>query len=190
MSKLPIEILSFEELKALFRATGRGRTAPRNRALLALLAGCGLRLAEALALRPDDLDLVAGQATILRGKGDKRRVVGIWPSALPHLTTWAEVRPQGDLGPFICTLDGGPMSQAQVRGILARLRRRAGITKRVHAHGLRHFHADTMHRDGEIVGAIQHQLGHSSLATTACYLAHLSNRDAVEAAGRSRGWDR
>ena len=71
-----------------------------------------------------------------------------------------------------------------MRRLLPRLARRAGIEKRVHAHGLRHAHA----AEGVPVNVVQQQLSHGSLATTDRYLRHIAPRERVEAM-RRRAWE-
>jgi len=80
------------------------------------------------------------------------------------------------LHPVFCTLRGGPMAAAYVRVMLKRLARRAGIDKRVHAHGLRHTHAAQLRAEGVDIAIISRQLGHTSISTTARYLDHLAPR--------------
>ena len=70
---------------------------------------------------------------------------------------------------------------------MPRLARRAGIEKRVHAHGLRHTHAAELAYEGAPMNLIQAQLGHSSLATTSRYLAHIAPAQLVEVM-RARTW--
>jgi site-specific recombinase XerD len=89
--------------------------------------------------------------------------------------------------PVFCTLRGHPMSDAYVRVLLKRLARRAGIDKRVHAHGLRHTHAAQLRAEGVDIGIISKQLGHTSITTTARYLDHLAPRAVIEAM-RRRTW--
>ena len=89
--------------------------------------------------------------------------------------------------PVFCTLHGRPMSAAYVRVMLKRLAIRAGIDKRVHAHGLRHTHAAQLRAEGVDIAIISRQLGHVSIATTARYLDHLAPRAVIEAM-RSRAW--
>ncbi len=80
--RFPAELLSEEEARALVRAcSARAPTGIRNRALINLLYRGGLRVSEALALMPKDVDQAAGTVTVLHGKGDRRRVVGIDPAA-------------------------------------------------------------------------------------------------------------
>jgi integrase/recombinase XerD len=64
---------------------------------------------------------------------------------------------------------------------MPRLARRAGIEKRVHPHGLRHTHAAELALEGQPMNLIQAQLGHSSLATTSRYLAHIAPAELVHA---------
>jgi len=70
--------------------------------------------------------------------------------------------------------------------MLPRFARRAGIEKRVHAHGLRHTHAAELRAEGMDIGLISKQLGHSSIATTARYLDHIAPWAVVEAVGMRR----
>jgi integrase len=69
-----------------------------------------------------------------------------------------------------------------------RLAAKAGIEKRVHPHGLRHTHAAELAREGVPMNVIQAQLGHSSLATTSRYLAHVAPQHVVEAM-KAREWE-
>ncbi len=67
-----------------------------------------------------------------------------------------------------------------MRRLFPRLAARAGIEKRVHAHGLRHTHAAQLRAEGVDIGIISKQLGHSSIATTARYLDHIAPQDVIE----------
>ena len=73
--KYPAELYESEEIKRLMDACGRSKTGKCNRALLALLAGCGLRVSEALALEPRDVSGKTGTIRVRRGKGSKARTV-------------------------------------------------------------------------------------------------------------------
>ena len=78
--RYPAEILTPDEVRALIKAcSNRAPTGIRNRALLVLLYRGGLRITEALRLHPKDLDRAAGTVTVLRGKGGKRRTIGLEP---------------------------------------------------------------------------------------------------------------
>lgn len=174
----PPEPLTAAEVRALIYApSSRAPTGLRNRALMATMYGAGLRLAEALALRPSDVNHEAGEIFVRHGKGDKHRTVGIDDGALGHIARWTDRRRELGFGrcPYLfCTLAGKPLHQSYVRAMMVRYGNRAGIDKRVHPHGLRHTHAAELERDGFTVRDIQDQLGHAHLNTTEVYLKHLS----------------
>ena len=120
----PVEILTPDEVNALLRACSRRPpTGLRNRALLTLLYRGGLRVSVALALYPKDVDADAGTVTVLHGKGDKRRTVGLDPAAFAVLEQWIARRATLRLNgrqPLLCTLDGAPVKDAYVRALLPR----------------------------------------------------------------------
>jgi site-specific recombinase XerD len=189
--RYPAEILTADEVRALITAcSNRAPTGVRNRALLVLLYRAGCRISEALRLLPKDLDRAAGTATVLRGKGGRRRTIGLDPGAFAVVERWLDVRAKRGISgraPIICTLKGKPVATAYVRGLMPRLARRARIEKRVHAHGLRHTHAAELAHEGHPMNLIQAQLGHASLATTNRYLAHIAPAQLI-AAMRARTW--
>lgn len=163
----------------------------RNKALIAVLYRSGLRLAEALALEPKDVDTGAGTITVLHGKGDRRRVTGIDHVAGEVLDQWLARREALSVSrqsPVFCTLQGGQLQPSYVRALLPRLARQVGISKRVHPHGLRHTHAAELASEGIPVNLIQQQLGHASLATTDTYLRHIAPVELVRSI-RSRTWE-
>ena len=187
----PTEVLTPEEASALIRSSSASSsTGIRNRALLTCLYRAGLRISEALSLRPKDLDLAKGSMTVLHGKGDKRRTVGLDAGAAAILGLWMERRTKLGLTgrqPVFCTLKGRNIKTPYVRVLLPRLARKAGIEKRVHAHGLRHTHAAELAREHTPLNLIQAQLGHSSLATTDRYLRHIAPEELVRALS-ARTW--
>jgi len=90
--------------------------------------------------------------------------------------------------PLLCTLNGSKLNTSYVRALPPRLAAKAGIEKRVHAHGLRHSHAADLVREGVPVNLIQRQLGHASLAVTSAYLGHIAPEQVV-AVIRERNWE-
>jgi len=141
-------------------------------------------------LLPKDLDRGAGTTTVLRGKGGKRRTIGLDPGAFAVVERWLDVRTKlgiSSRAPIICTLKGKPVVSAYVRALMPRLARRARIEKRVHAHGLRHTHAAELALEGHPMNLIQTQLGHSSLSTTSRYLQHIAPAQLIQAM-RARTW--
>jgi site-specific recombinase XerD len=193
--KLPAEPLTQAEVLALLGAcSSRGSAGLRDQALIVLLWRSGLRIAEALALHPKDLDLERRTVAVLHGKGDRRRVVGIDPTAAAFLERW--MRRRAALGiargrPVFCVISqprrGKAMYASVFREKLKDLAERAGIEKRVHPHGLRHTHAFELATEGVPVHVIRKQLGHKSLATTERYIDHLAPGDVI-AAMQHRAW--
>jgi site-specific recombinase XerD len=149
----------------------------------------GLRITEALSLRPADVNAERGTIRVLHGKGDKARTVGLDPGAMAVLLRWMDRRAACGFrnGPLFCTLAGTPVLSGYVRDMLKRLAARAGLEKRVHPHGLRHTHAAELVNEGAPMNVIREQLGHSSLATTDRYLRNVAPADVI-AFGRGREW--
>lgn len=188
----PAEILSPDEMNALIKASsGRAPSGVRNRALLAVLYRGGLRITEALSLYPKDIDADAGTVTVLHGKGDKRRTVGLDAGTLALVARWVDTRAERGINGrsrLFCTLAGEEIKSSYIRTLLPRLAARAGIEKRVHAHGLRHSLAFELMMEGTPVPIIQMQLGHSSLSTTEKYLSHLAPKDVIDVAHQRDEW--
>jgi site-specific recombinase XerD len=185
--KYPAEVLDRAEIDALLRACGRSRTGRRNRALIVLLWRAGLRISEALALEPRDVNFERGTVRVRRGKGSRARTVGLDPQAAAVLEQWLQVR-SANAHSLISTLDGSPVQASYVRAALPRLARRAGISKRVHAHGLRHAYAYELIEEGASPVHVRDLLGHSNIATTDRYLRSLGASQAV-AFARERTWE-
>lgn len=183
--KYPPEVLSPEEITALLKApSNRAPTGIRNKAMLYLGYRAGLRLSEVLALYPEDVATDKGIVRLLHGKKDKTRTVGLPPDACVALDRWLDKRKKLKLNnrvPLFCTLDGKPLKDAYVRAVMKRLRDRAGITKRVHFHGLRDTYARELAKYGVPMPFIQKSLGHTSLQTTHRYLRHVAPTDATVA---------
>ncbi len=183
------EILTDTEVQALIRACSRrAPTGLRNRAIIVTLYRGGLRVSEALALHPKDLDPAAGSIRVLDGKGGKARTVGIDAGAMAVIEQWLRVRPNRPKAPLFCTLKGTRLSPAYVRKMLPRMAARAGIEKRVHAHGLRHTHAAQLASEGVPINVISRQLGHANIGTTSRYLDHISPTQIIETM-RARAWE-
>jgi site-specific recombinase XerD len=189
--KLPPELLTPEEFRALLGAcSASAPTGLRNRALLVTLYRAGLRLDEALAMRPGDLNPARGAICVGHRTGGQIREAGIDTGALAVVSRWLDAREGLRLpadAPLFCTLSGGPIHPAYVRQLLPRLADKAGIRKRVHAQGLRYTHAAELAAEGLPAEVIQAQLGHESLASTDRYLRHIPPKDPIGALHR-REW--
>lgn len=184
--RYPAEVLVTSEVQALLDALPRrGASGSRNRALIVVLWRVGLRIGEALALAPKDLDLELGSITVLQGKGAKRRVVAVDRMTRRYLEAWLAERSRLGIGedtPLFCTVSrdvagvGRSMGAPSVREMLKRYARKAGLRKRVHPHGLRHTCAFELSEAGIPMTHIQQQLGHEDLAMTDHYVRHLAPR--------------
>ena len=162
MTRTTGALLSEAEVQRLLGAASeRSTTGVRNRALIALLYCSGLRLAEALALRVDELELATPTLAV---RGARARTACLFPAARPYLETWLALRARKGLPGrhLFATLAGDALEPAYVRAMLARLGRRAGLTKRVHAHLLRHSHAARLASEGVGCEALAEQLGHAA----------------------------
>jgi site-specific recombinase XerD len=150
----------------------------RDRALLELLYGSGLRASEACSARLRDLNLARGDLRVT-GKGDKQRMVPIGGACADALERWLrDGRPAvaGDTGSdrVFLSVRGKPLSSSDVRRALTRALRRAGLAARS-PHALRHSFATHLLENGADLRSIQEMLGHASVATTQVY-THVSVR--------------
>lgn len=170
-STLP-RILNQAELDALIEGSARSDGEPlidaRDRAIVELLYGSGLRVSELCSLRPGDIDETASVATVW-GKGAKQRRVPVSAPALDAIRSWLKVRPamasesaQSDA--VFLNRRGGAMSPRDVRRVLDR--RALAPT---HPHALRHTFATHLLDGGADLRSVQELLGHADLATTQIY---------------------
>jgi integrase/recombinase XerD len=195
-------ILTVAEIKQLYEATylpQRENTAAygqRDRAMIAIFYGCGLRRSEGIQLNTGDVDLVKRLVFVRRGKGNKQRYVPIaakhaedlkeyiengreWMMQ-QHDNTWHQQRhgkpydkkPETDTAAFFISIQGQRMQSFYQR--LALMKDRAGIQKPLTLHGLRHSIATHLLQSGMDIEAIAKFLGHSSLVSTQIY-THIIN---------------
>ena len=143
----------------------------RDAAVLALLYGCGLRIAEALSLNRKDLP--SGDVLAVTGKGNKTRMVPVLPQVAKAITDYVAVCPfelPAD-GPLFIGARGGPLSPRIVQITMERLRGALGLPDSATPHALRHSFATHLLARGGDLRAIQELLGHASLSTTQVYTA-------------------
>jgi site-specific recombinase XerD len=170
--------------------SGRSATGKRNRALVTILYRGGLRIGEALALKASDVDPAGGTVAVLRGKGAKRRTIGLDPGAMSTVQRWIDARRAlgHRSGPLFCTLDGRPLSRQYVSAMLKRHAAKAGIDKRVHPHGMRHTHFSELAAERVPINVISKQAGHANSGITARYIDHIAPTDVIDAMQR-RTWE-
>lgn len=161
---------------------GESAAGQRDRALLELLYGCGLRASEACAL--DVSDVFSGEGFLrVTGKGGKQRVVPIAGSALRALGSYLEggrreLARKGATNAVFLNRRGGRLTRQSVYAVVAAWGRKAGI-ERLHPHTLRHSFATHLLQGGADLRVIQDLLGHADIATTQVY-THLSNEHLKE----------
>ncbi len=171
--KLP-SVLSVAEVEALLAAPKlEDPLAWRDRALLELGYGAGLRVTEICDLRLDDL-LAADQLLRVIGKGNKQRLVPIGRKTIAAVAVYLNsIRPTLDRGrtrgKLILNARGQPLSRVGAWGVVKKAALGAGIKRNVTPHTLRHSFATHLLEGGADLRAVQEMLGHADLSTTQIY---------------------
>jgi integrase/recombinase XerD len=171
--RLP-ETLSVQDVEALLGAPQADEPlAWRDRALLELAYGAGLRVSELCGLTVPDLLLAEGLVRVL-GKGSKERLVPIGRKVIGAVSVYLhQVRPDLDRGKsknrVLLNGRGEPLSRVGAWGVVKRRAKQAGIRKRVTTHTLRHSFATHLLEGGADLRAVQEMLGHADLSTTQIY---------------------
>jgi len=180
MSKRPPVPILPDDVAKLIEACNNGATGLRNKALIDLLHRSGLRIAEALALVPSDVE--SARVRVRHGKGDVARVAGIVGGGSPWLAVWLQERARLGINGrqrVFCTLSGEPISTRYIRAMLSRLAKRADIEKPIRCHGFRHGFA-TLLAERQPLRVVSAALGHSHLSTTESYINRLTGGEAAE----------
>ena len=175
--KLPV-VLSVEEVGRMISSVDL--TDPlghRNKAILEVMYGCGLRVSEAVSIRVTDI--FAGEQFIrVIGKGDKQRLVPIGECALSAIRYYMPDRQRildscktamKDTDVLFLNRRGKPMTRVMVFNIVREAASRAGIAKDISPHTLRHSFATHLIENGADLRAVQQMLGHESIMTTEIY---------------------
>ena len=166
--------LGVEEVRRLIEAPDRSTpTGLRDRAILEVLYGAGVRVSELTGLDVDDLDLEGGFVRVV-GKGGKEREVPIGRHAQHAVGTYlTRARPslvdQRTRGALFLNTRGGRLSRQACAKLLGSYASRVGIGRRVSPHDLRHSFATHLLEGGADVRVVQELLGHASVATTQIY---------------------
>jgi integrase/recombinase XerD len=176
--------LSIEEVDLLIAAPDRKTPSGlRDAAMLDLAYATGLRVSELVRVRLGDIDFDAGFLRTM-GKGRKERLVPVGDRALNLLREYLEVRSgsrlKGPRAPLFLSNRSAAMTRQRFWQIVAEYALRAGITKRLSPHTLRHSFATHMVARGADLRAVQAMLGHEDLGTTEVY-THVSTAHVEEA---------
>jgi integrase len=182
--RYPADPPTVQEIVAVMRAAGDSRHGRRLRALTVILWRAGLRIHEALALSESDLDARRGSLLVRRGKGGRRREVGMDDWAWEQLQPWLEVRLALPVGPLLCIVSeptcGRAWSASAARTQLGETAAAAGVRRRFAPHQLRQAHAVEMAREGVPLIVIQRQLGHTNLGITSIYLQGIDSAEIID----------
>jgi integrase len=191
----PPEPVTPKILMRLVGACGGGNVGCRDRALYTFLWGTAARISEALDLMPAELDFDEKKVTILRGKGGKRRTVGLSEQTITALQKWLVVRAElgiGDNRPVFCVVGrptrGKRLYSSCVREQLRDCAKRAGIRQRINPHAFRHGQAVYQIKLGRPINVVSKMLGHSNSAITARYIDHVDQDEQLDAL-RDMTWD-
>ncbi|NOR85735.1 tyrosine-type recombinase/integrase, partial [archaeon] len=162
------EVLTKEETIAILSQI----TNPKHRLLIETIYGCGLRVSEATALKKQDIRFDENILMVRQAKGKKDRFVMLPTSISSRMKSYIFVR--ADNNPYVFDSNrGGHLTVKSVQKIVKNATKKAGITKNVHVHTLRHSYATHLLENGTDLRIIQQLLGHSNIKTTEIY-THIS----------------
>lgn len=180
VSQRDLDLINEDELKRLINSPdGTGLKELRDRAIMELLFSTGLRVSELCSLNRDSVDLSRDEFSI-RGKGGKVRVVFVSDEAKEVLKKYLNKREDHEEAMFVQI--GGKISDSMrltsrsVERIVAFYARKAGISKKVTPHIIRHSFATDLLRNGADIRSVQVMLGHSSISTTQIY-THVTDKE-------------
>ena len=179
------EVLTLDEIDSMIAQLDMSKPeSHRNRAIIEMLYGSGLRVSELVNLRLSDIYRQEGFMRIT-GKGSKQRLVPISPVADQWLEYWLEDRSQLDIKPEYSDIVflnryGRQLTRAMIFTIIKTLAKQADIHKTISPHTLRHSFATHLLQNGADLRIIQDLLGHEDITTTEIY-THLEIQDLREA---------
>lgn len=182
--KLP-EVLTLDEIDAMIAQIDMSKAeGHRNRAIIEMLYGSGLRVNELTELKLSNIYRKEGYMRII-GKGNKQRLVPISPEADKQLGYWLEDRAKLDIKPDAVDIAflnhyGRQLTRAMIFTIVKQLAKAAEIRKTISPHTLRHSFATHLLQNGADLRIIQQLLGHESIVTTEIY-THVDIHDLRDA---------
>ena len=182
--RLP-DVLTLDEIDSMIAQLDMSKPeSHRNRAIIEMLYGSGLRVSELVNLKISDIYRQEGFMRIT-GKGNKQRLVPISPVADEWLSYWFQDRNQLDIKPEFSDIVflnryGRQLTRAMIFTIIKTLARQANIHKTISPHTLRHSFATHLLQNGADLRVIQQLLGHEDITTTEIY-THIEIQDLREA---------
>ena len=165
-------VLSVEEVAAIMDSVDTGTDAGlRDRAILEVLYGCGLRVSEASSLRISNIFFEEEYISVI-GKGDKQRIVPLGEVAADALKAWLAARwtPEAEFSDIVfLNKKGRPLSRVSIFNLVKKQALAAGVTREISPHTFRHSFATHLIENGADLRAVQEMLGHESILTTEIY---------------------
>ena len=168
------EVLSVEEVTSILESvdTAAGWTGLRDRAILEVLYGCGLRVSEACGLQISHMYLTEGFVRVV-GKGDKERLVPLGEMAADAFAQYLQARPEAAEPAFddiaFLNKNGRPLSRVAIFNLVKKQALLAGVRKEISPHTFRHSFATHLIENGADLRVVQEMLGHESILTTEIY---------------------
>jgi len=168
------EVLTLEEIDAIVAAIDLSKPeGERNKAIIEVLYGSGLRVSELINLKISNIYTEEGYM-LVEGKGSKQRLVPLSPKSLRQIGLWNTDRnlmhiQKGNEGYLFLNRRGAKLTRAMIFEIVKTLTALAGIRKTVSPHTFRHSFATHLLENGANLRAIQQLLGHESITTTELY---------------------
>lgn len=166
-------VLSVDEVSAIMDSVDlKAPAGKRDRAILEVLYGCGLRVSEAASLRISKINFEDGFVDVI-GKGDKQRLVPLGEMAADAIRAYLEDRPlpysraQEDI--LFLNKFGKPLSRVSIFNMVKKQAMIAGIQKEISPHTFRHSFATHLIENGADLRIVQEMLGHESILTTEIY---------------------
>lgn len=166
---IPDPLTPEESARLLSIPNKRYPTGIRNYVIMRLMLCVGLRCAEVLSLRTQDVDLTSGKLKVNQGKGQRDRVLWLDVEMLSGMQQWRERRSvQSEF--YFTTLAGEALDSRYIRAMMTRYKTKAGIIRKCSAHTLRHTFATELLKATGNIEIVRKALGHSDINTTAIYL--------------------
>ncbi len=179
--KIPITLSVSEVNKLIKQPNKRVPTGLRNKAILLFIWDTGARVSDVINLKPGNINISKQEAMIINGKGGVDRNLSFSEYTSEILEKYKENRPKCNY--FFCTLEGNKLNRFYLFSMVRRYAKRAGITKKIGIHTLRHSFAIRFYKDSNHnLIALQKILGHKNINTTNiyCYMDNSDIKDSLE----------
>jgi integrase/recombinase XerD len=168
--KIPT-VLTKDEIKRLIEVIDT----KKSRLMVSFMYACGFRVSELVNLKVKDLNFEEKIGSVRQGKGKKDRIFNLPEFLLEDLNFQSEAQKKANQE-YLFTGPKGRLSERNLQKIISKAAKRAGLSKEVHCHTLRHSFATHLLENGTDIRKIQELLGHSSISTTEIY-THISREE-------------